>query len=78
MVAPMSHPGYIPAMGAHMGGGGPRPPLIRPPNMPNEPEGPPAKKAKTEDSLIPETEFLKRHNVSVIVQHLSVVESRDR
>ena len=72
MVSPMGHQGYMPTMGTHIGGPGPRPPIIRQPSMPSETEGPPAKKSKTEDSLMPETEFLKRHNVCMpIVKYVN-------
>ena len=74
MVAPMPpQHGYMPNPMGGMGGMGapppPRPPIMRPPGM-GVPEdtgmsqgGPPQKKSKTEDSLIPEHEFLKRNQV---------------
>ena len=70
MVPPIGQ-GYIPPMRAHMGGPpGPRPHIMPPPAMAGEPEGPPAKKAKTEDSLMSEADFLKRHNVCTTHRHL--------
>lgn len=59
------------------GGGPPRPGMI--PGMPPVPmeaqqhlddSEPPNKRARTEDNLIPEAEFLQRHNVSF--SHLSI------
>lgn len=35
-----------------------------PPNMMDDDLGPPNKRARTEDNLIPEEVFLQRHNVS--------------
>lgn len=57
--------------------GGPRPVMI--PGMPPVPmeppqqfddSEPPNKRARTEDNLIPETEFLQRHSVSFFFRNL--------
>ncbi len=71
---PPAMPG--PPMPPHMGGGYNLPPMPHPvPPQPVPPsqskssgdtDEPPSKKAKTEDSLMPEEEFLKRNKVSCL------------
>ena len=71
-MAPM---GPRPPMGPPHMMPGPRPPMMQmggppapPPPAPGSDEGPPAKKAKTEENLINEADFLKTHKVSSICQ----------
>ena len=64
---PPQHPPR--GMGGHGGFMPPRPPHPGPPSHMMD-DGPPSKKAKTEDSLIPEAVFLARNKVSFLDRYL--------
>ncbi|GAB0097393.1 splicing factor 3A subunit 1 [Sergentomyia squamirostris] len=65
--------GFLPQMGPPQGAPMPGPPLMEPPQQPPSMQSamddePASKKSRTEDHLVPETQFLARHNGPITIQ----------